>query len=50
MRRTWRALAVAAAVTVLAVLPLSAAAANGSPATAHSTAMGAISLGVSACC
>jgi hypothetical protein len=48
MRRIRRALV--AAVAALALLPLGAATANASPAAAHPTAMGSITLGTPACC
>jgi hypothetical protein len=50
MRRTWRALAITAAVAVLAVAPLSASAANASPAGQHAAATGSIPFGTPACC
>ncbi|HEY2669418.1 MAG TPA: hypothetical protein VGJ07_03485 [Rugosimonospora sp.] len=50
MRRTWRVLVVAAAVAVLAVVPLSAASANASPTGAHATALGSVPFEVPGCC
>jgi hypothetical protein len=48
MRRTRRVLVVVAAAAALALAPLSTATA--SPAGAHPTAMGSITLGTPACC